>query len=41
MEEIDWLCVPEQDLDGYIRDGQIEHGLVLNAFSHYFRHLNG
>lgn len=38
MEEIDWLRVPEQDIDRYIRDGQIEHGLVLNAFSHYDRY---
>lgn len=38
MEEIDWLRVPEQDIGRYIRDGQIEHGLVLNAFSHYDRY---
>jgi 8-oxo-dGTP pyrophosphatase MutT (NUDIX family) len=41
MEEIDWLCVPDRDLEGYVRDGQIEHGLVLNAFSHYVRHQGG
>ena len=40
MEEIDWLCVPEQDIVGYIRDGRIEQGLVLNAFSHYDRYNN-
>lgn len=39
MEEIDWLCVPEQDIDSYIRDGRIEHGLVLNAFFHYQRYI--
>ena len=40
MEEIDWLSVPEQDIDRYIRDGKIEHGLVLNAFSHLYRYKN-
>jgi 8-oxo-dGTP pyrophosphatase MutT (NUDIX family) len=40
MEEIDWLRVPEQDIDRYIRDGLIEHGLVLNAFFHYDRCKN-
>ena len=40
MEEIDWFCVPEQDIDRYIRIGMIEHGLVLNAFSHYDRYKN-
>jgi len=40
MEEIDCFPVLEQDIDGYIRDGLIEHGLVLNAFSHYERHKN-
>ena len=40
MEEIDWFRVPEQDIDRYIRDGKIEHGLVLNAFSHYDRYKN-
>jgi 8-oxo-dGTP pyrophosphatase MutT (NUDIX family) len=38
MEEIDWLRVPEQDIDRYIRDGLIEHGLVLNAIFHYERY---
>ena len=38
MEEIDWLLVPEQDIDMYIRDRHIEHGLVLNAFLHYDRY---
>ena len=40
MEEIDCLRVPEQDIDRYIKDGRIEHGLVLNAFSHYDRYRN-
>ena len=40
MEEIDWLIVPEQDIVHYIRDKRIEHGLVLNAFSHYDRYKN-
>ena len=40
MEEIDCLCVPEQDIDSYIREGKIEHGLVLNAFAHYARYKN-
>ena len=40
MEEIDWFGLPEQDIDCYIRDGRIEHGLVLNAFSHYDRYKN-
>ena len=40
MEEIDWLSVSEQDIERYIRDGRIEHGLVLNAFSHYDRYKN-
>lgn len=40
MEEIDWLLVPEQEIDRYIRDGLIEHGLVLNAFFHYERYKN-
>ena len=40
MEEIDWLSVPEQDIECYIRDKRIEHGLVLNAFSHYDRYKN-
>jgi len=38
MEDIDWFLVPEQDIDLYIGDGRIEHGLVLNAFSHYDRY---
>jgi 8-oxo-dGTP pyrophosphatase MutT (NUDIX family) len=38
MEEISWFRVLEQDIDRYIRDGRIEHGLVLNAFSHYERY---
>ena len=38
MEEIDWLLVPEQDIDRYICDRRIEHGLVLNAFCHYDRY---
>ncbi|MBT8352909.1 MAG: NUDIX hydrolase [Desulfofustis sp.] len=41
MEEIDCLRVPAQDIDRYIRDGLIEHGLVLNAFFHYDRYNNG
>ncbi len=40
MEEITWFRVLEQDIDRYIRDGRIEHGLVLNAFSHYERYKN-
>ena len=40
MEEIDWFRVPEKDIDRYIRDGKIEHGLVLNAFSHLYRYKN-
>jgi len=40
MEEITWFCVPEPDLDRYISTGRIEHGLVLNAFSHYYRIKN-
>jgi 8-oxo-dGTP pyrophosphatase MutT (NUDIX family) len=40
MEEIDLLRVPEQAIDRYIKDGLIEHGLVLNAFSHYDRCKN-
>jgi hypothetical protein len=40
MEEIDCLRIPEQHIDGYIRDGLIEHGLVLNAFFHYGRCKN-
>jgi len=40
MEEIDWLIVSEQDIERYIRDRRIEHGLVLNAFSHYDRYKN-
>ena len=40
MEEIDSILVPEQDIDRYIRDGLIEHGLVLNAFFHYERYQN-
>ena len=40
MEEIDWFIVPEQDIERYIRDRRIEHGLVLNAFSHYDRYKN-
>ncbi len=38
MEEITWLSVPEENIERYIRDGRIEHGLVLNAFSHYDRY---
>jgi 8-oxo-dGTP pyrophosphatase MutT (NUDIX family) len=41
MEEIDWFYVPEHDIEGYIRDGLIEHGLVLNALSHYERYKKG
>ncbi len=40
MEEIDWLSVPERDIERYIKDKRIEHGLVLNAFSHYDRYKN-
>ena len=40
MEEIDSILVPEQEIDRYIRDGLIEHGLVLNAFLHYERYQN-
>lgn len=40
MEEIDLIRVPEQDIDRHIRDGLIEHGLVLNAFFHYQRYQN-
>ena len=41
MEEIDSILVPEQDIGSYIRDGLIEHGLVLNAFFHYENYRNG
>ena len=40
MEEIDWFLVPEQEIDRYISDGLIEHGLVLNAIFHYERYKN-
>ncbi len=40
MEESDRLSVPEQDIERYIRDKRIEHGLVLNAFAHYGRYKN-
>jgi 8-oxo-dGTP pyrophosphatase MutT (NUDIX family) len=41
MEEIDCFCVSELDIERYIRTGRIEHGLVINAFSHYDRYKNG
>lgn len=37
MEDIEWMCVPEQEIQSYIGSGQIEHGLVLNALAHYQR----